>query len=364
MARFSPPGMLSDLTRDEDLQAWSDLVDGALDGVIARLVAAVGADNAQLVNPLRDPIADARPRVIPWLTPPQAVYDSNRLADARTIVDADRMRERQDEYSEWYTHRDPSGNVVAVDVTTELPEYWQFLADTLPRPDFVALYRRYVDAAVTEADLFPGGGPYDPFNPFNTDRGAMHMICGINNLNAALGLIWNATIWRLTGSQPSDVQDCGFAAPHHADPTVIAHFNRLAREGRYITLADPVGVYILGVDTSGWRTPDGSDPRALVEVVRGTPAVRVRVGPPASAFTLSEVTIGGEPIRGGAQVAECVVVGLKAMVGEAGAVRPTRGTSCGSPEPALAVTVAAVAAAAVEWTLTAVELSWRIGRRP
>ncbi|HET9767917.1 MAG TPA: hypothetical protein VFS60_13760, partial [Thermoanaerobaculia bacterium] len=257
--------MLSDLTRDDDLQAWSDLVDGALNGVIDELVARVGAENAQLVNPLRVPIADAQPRLIPWLTRPQLLYDSNRLRDARATAETVADRASQDEYSEWYTHYDrPGGNVLAVDITTELPEYWKFLSETLPRPDFVALYARYVGPAVTEADLFPGGGPYEPFNEFNTRRGAMHMICGINNLGAALGLIWSATIWRLAGSRPSDVQDCGFALSHHADPTVIAHFNRLAREGRLITLADPVGVYILGVDTTGWRTPDGSDPRRLV----------------------------------------------------------------------------------------------------
>jgi hypothetical protein len=332
--RFSPPGRLTDLTADADLQAWSDVVDGALDSAIASLVASVGAENAQLVNPLTRPIDDPRRRIIPWFTFAEDVWDFRRRTEARVHADDPANRRPasrgQNEYSEWFTHRDASGRVTAVDITTELPDYWNFLAGRLSRAAFTAIYRAWANPAATEADLFSGpGGLYNPLNPFNTTRGTMHMINNINNLPAALGLIWDATMWRFRGTAVVDVQDCGLGGPHHADPTVIAHFNRLAREGRFITLQDPVGIYILGVDTDGWKTPDASPPETLVRYVRGNPPVRARVAPPAgAAWTLSEVTIGGEPIRWGSQIAERTTVAVIASVGRPGEVRPTRGTEC------------------------------------
>jgi hypothetical protein len=354
MARFSTPGRLTDLTRDADLQGWSDAVDGKIQSAIANLTAAVGAANVQLVNPLRTPIANPQRRLIPWLTFPQRVYDFHPLAESRTMVESDVRRASRDEYSEWYTHVS-GGNVTAVDITTELPDYWEYLAAKLSHTEFADIYRRYVDPAATEAVLFPPrgdpGDAYDPMNAFNTERGAMHMICPINNLDAALGLIWDATIWRFSGSEPMDIQDCSGADSHHADPTVIAHFNRLAREGRFITLEDPVGIYILGIDLAGWKTPDGSDPQSLVRVERGNPPVRMRVQVPSGAFTLSDVTIGGEPIRSGAQVAERVTVAAIASVGAPGAIRPARGRPCGSVAAGDAVAGAAGTKIAISWTL-------------
>ncbi|HEY6138235.1 MAG TPA: hypothetical protein VI670_10775 [Thermoanaerobaculia bacterium] len=362
MARFSPPGRLTDLTTAAQLDGWSDIVNRGLDGAIASLTAAVGAPNVQLVNPLRTTIPNPQRRLIPWLTFPELVYDFNPLAAARRIVEGDTTRNSRDEYSEWFTHTS-GGNVVAVDITTELPEYWEYLATALTHAEFTDIYRRHANPAATEAALFPPAGRptdrYDPANRFNTTEGAMHMICSINNLGAALGLIWQAIIWRLSGSEPKDVQDCEPGGQHHADPTVIAHFNRMAREGRFITLEDPVGVYILGVDTAGWKTPDGSDPRSLITVTRGNPPVRLRVHVPSGAFTLSDVTIGGEPIRSGAQVAERVTVGIYASVGAAGAIRPTAGEPCRAvppPPPPPPMPMAAVES-------TEIAITWTLGRK-
>jgi hypothetical protein len=168
----------------------------------------------------------------------------------------------------------------------------------------------------------------------------MHMINDINTLPAAVGLIADATIWRRNGTEPVDIQLCGAMGSHHADPTVIAHFNRLAREERFITLADPVGVYIFDIDTMGWETPDGSDPRRLISFNRGRPPVRARVGvrrgcgcvpwrrPKPPRFKLSDVTICGERIVSGSQIAERTTVGVIAMVGPKGAIRPTGSRPC------------------------------------
>lgn len=343
MARFSPPGNLTDLTLDAHLQEWSDVVNDALNREINGLTARLGAANVQLVNPLTTPIANAEPRRVPWFTFPQDVWDHRPRAAARTFADHPDRRfpvPGQDEYSEWHTHRDADGNVVAVDITTELPDYWDFLSTRLTRPAFTGIYRQYVNAAVAEADLFPGGGPYNPQNRWNKEDGAMHMINRINTFPAALGLISDATIWRFNGAEPVDVQLCDVPRTHHADPAVVAHFNRMAREERFITLADPVGVYIFDIDTMGWETPDGSDPRRLITFNRGNPPVRARVGvrrgcgcfpwrrPRPPRFKLSDVTICGEPIVSGSQIAERTTVGVIAMVGPKGAIRPTVGQAC------------------------------------
>jgi hypothetical protein len=356
MPRFSPPGNLTDLTTDAHLQEWSDVINGALNGRINSLAGQIGAANVQLVNPLTTPIANARPRRIPWFTFPQDVWDHRPRADARTFADHPDRRipsPGQNEYSEWHTRRDDNGNVISVDVTTELPEYWDFLSTHLSHDAFVGIYRQYINSAVTEDDLFPGAGPYDPTNHWNKQDGAMHMINGINTLPDALGLIADATIWRFSGTEPVDVQLCDVPRTHHADPAVVAHFNRLAREERFITLADPVGIYIFDIDTMGWETPDGSDPRRLITFNRGNPPVRARVGvrrgcgcfpwrrPRPPRFKLSDVTICGEPIVSGSQIAERTTVGVIAMVGERGAIRPTIGQACTPVAFALAPSAAA-----------------------
>jgi hypothetical protein len=343
--RFSPPGHLTDLTRDADLQAWSDLVSTLLD---ARITA-----GGQLFNPITHPRPNLRKRRIPWLAIPQTVADHRSVEATRVQVDnpANRRNSRdgQNEYCEWFTKRAaPGGEVLQIDLTTELPEYFEFLATRLSRAELGNVYRQLYPAA-TDAQLFNPAGAYDPRNRWNSSDGAMHLIGDINDLDPnALGVIANALPWRFSAAgRVLDVQDCGLGV-FHADPTLVANINRMAREGRAITIADPIAISIIDVDTSGWKTPDGSDPRALLTFSRGTPPMHLRVAPPAGAsFGLSEVTIGGEPIRFGAQIAERTIVGVSMMVGPPGEFTFTSGITCGASAFDLAIAdVAALAAAA------------------
>lgn len=346
--RFSPPGNLTDLTRDADLQAWSDTISALLDARID--------PGGQLFNPITNPRPNLRPRRIPWLGIPQTVADHRSVEATRIQVDNPANRRNagdgQNEYCEWFTKRSaPGGDVLQVDVTTELPEYFGFLAQRLSRAEFGNVYRQLYPAA-TDAQLFTAGA-YNPLNRWNTSEGAMHLIGNINDLDPnALGVIAGALPWRFSASgRVIDVQDCGMGQ-FHADPTLVANINRMAREGRAITVADPLGIYIIDIDTSGWKTPDGSDPRALLTFSRGTPPMHLRVVPPAGApFRLSEVTIGGEPIRFGAQIAERTMVAITMMVGPPGEFRFTTGITCGAGTFELAmVDVVALAAVAVPET--------------
>jgi hypothetical protein len=337
MPMFSPPGRVNDLTRPADLQAWSNFLSGALDGSIP--------PGGQMFNPVTHPRADLVLRPIPWLAVPQTLWDHRPRDTARTLADDRNNRPDtpvgQNEYAEWFTGRDPADNeVVSVDLTTEFREYWTFLDGRLSQSELGDVYRQLYPAA-TDAELHPGG-VYDPDNPWNDTRGAMHLRGVINTLPAALGVIAGAVPWRFnTAGRVVDVQDCG-QGTFHADPSLAVNINRIAREGRAITLADPVGIYVLDVDTSGWRTPDGSDPRALLRFSRGTPPMHVRVTvPPGRAFRLCDVTIADERIRWGAQVAERVVVGTVLAVGPPGEFSFTSGQVCGGvaaplPAPAMA----------------------------
>lgn len=237
----------------------------------------------------------------------------------------------QNEYCEWFTRRSsPGGDVQQVDLTTELPEYFELLAQRLSRAELGNVYRQLYPAA-TDAQLFTSGA-YNPRNRWNSHDGAMHLIGDINDLDPnALGVIAGALPWRFSAAgRVLDVQDCGMGQ-FHADPTIVANINRMAREGRAITVGDPIGVYIIDVDTSGWKTPDGSDPRSLLTFSRGAPPMHLRVAPPpGAAFRLSEVTIGGEPIRFGAQIAERTIVGITMMVGPPGEFTFTTGITCGA----------------------------------
>jgi hypothetical protein len=80
-----------------------------------------------------------------------------------------------------------------------------------------------------------------------------------------------------------------------------------------ITLANPVGLYMDHIDLSGWEVPGGIDPHDCVTIVRGKPGIIERMVvevPPGSSHFVSDITIGGEPVRYGGQIAECITVKL------------------------------------------------------
>jgi hypothetical protein len=110
----------------------------------------------------------------------------------------------------------------------------------------------------------------------------------------------------------------------NSDPTIGSSVNALARLGAMITLPNPVGLYMDHIDLSGWSAPDASDVSEYVRIVRGRPGMieRLLVEVPAErGFTVSDLAIGGERIRYGGQIAECITVKL---VGSAAALGSTQ----------------------------------------
>jgi hypothetical protein len=67
------------------------------------------------------------------------------------------------------------------------------------------------------------------------------------------------------------------------------------------------------IDLSGWQAPDGKGVDDCVRIVRGTPEMIERLVvevPSGRGFCLGDITINGNPIHFGGQIAECITVKL------------------------------------------------------
>jgi hypothetical protein len=110
-----------------------------------------------------------------------------------------------------------------------------------------------------------------------------------------------------------------------SDPTIGSSVNELASLGFYITLRNPVGLYMSHIDLSGFAKPDGSpiDPEYW-QVLRGKEDFdlierAVFEVPVFEGFTVGDLTIGGVPIKHGGQIAEHITVNLVGLAAEPGA---------------------------------------------
>lgn len=254
----------------------------------------------------------------------------------------------QVEYCEWHVDREPlTGEILKITFTSEPPEYWTAMfgqsmnaagtfSDDIKFPGsperVLDLYRRLVSPNVQLDDLLvktefsvPGGGrykigDYNPYNPWNTAKGIVHLNAPPNTLPAEIQLGADATVlYGVNDVEPivqPDALICaaGYGGPNrNSDPTIGATVNALARLGAMVTLVNPVGLYMDHIDTSGWELPKGIAPPHCVNIVRGSPGhiERLVVEPPAdSGINLSDLMIGGEPLRSGGQIAECITVKL------------------------------------------------------
>jgi hypothetical protein len=266
----------------------------------------------------------------------------------------------QDEYCEWRVTRDGSGRITRVTFTSEPPEYWQALnGDTLadfnrePRyptvgdPDLLLeLYHEYVSPEVQYEDLICAEdlidysdpdepaviyakGTYNPYNRWNTTDGLMHLTQPANTLSAEIKLAAAATVLRTQGhDRPISDPDALIACARYgglnrsSDPTIGATVNELAALGFAITLRNPVGLYMDHLDVTGWAGPDGMpvDP-SWFRVLRGQAGLiehAVFEVPSRKGFTVSDITIGGEPIQVGGQLAEHITVKLVGIASQPG----------------------------------------------
>lgn len=329
MQKFDPPGFLNDFNLAQ-AQAWSDWISQQIDDAAAGLPQKYDYDapRPRFYNAVSSPSgAGVAEKDITWTAfPRQVSLDS--ATDLERWTAADGSRDLQDEYCEWSVSRANDGRITKVTFTCEGPEYWEFLAQSNPTA-VVALYNTHVSPQAVADHIFDVNGIYNPRNRWNstTTAGAMHLIQVNNTLSAEIELAAGASNVRApNGTVLTDAQQlikCGrYGAPErHSDPAIGAEVNALARADSDVTLANPVGIYFGGLSTVGWQTPDKSSASDYWKITRGTQEKGVRAVfevPSDRGFVVGDITINGQPIKFGAQIADFITMKLTGQVRNVG----------------------------------------------
>jgi hypothetical protein len=280
-------------------------------------------------------IPDSAPVPVPWngfprrldrwygVTPAASGARALANAAAEVVLEGQSGPYRvQDEYLEW--HVDRSGSAIKrITFTCEPPEYWSFMAEHDPAL-VVRLYNELLHRTdITWAILSDSNGAYNPWNEWNTRRGAVHLTHWANSLGAEMQLASDATLGfpaALKNPQATAEEMMGCAGVgginRSSDPTILKGVFDLARVGLSVALVDPIGLYLAPVNFDGLLDPDGKPAHdRCVRVVRasqdGQRILRLEVAPPADAgWTLDQCTLDGEPLRWGAQFARIMTVRL------------------------------------------------------
>jgi subtilisin family serine protease len=252
-----------------------------------------------------------------------------------------RMLRGQDEYCEWQVFRDSAKKIVRVVFTSEPPEYYDFLYDPgvpslkkFSRDLLVKLYQeRCGTKPIPLADLeitVGGVKRYDRGNKWNNDF-CVHLQQPQNTLLAQINIAARASVVRsdasgtlITNAKALNVCNSFGEDTRQSDPAIGDNVNKLARDNQFLTLQNPVGLYMMELDTTGWKTPDKTDAQTFWKVLKGKTStdkgknmiLRAEFAVPASKkYTVSDIEIGGVPIEFGSQIAEHVKMRLGASVG-------------------------------------------------
>jgi hypothetical protein len=168
----------------------------------------------------------------------------------------------------------------------------------------------------------------------------MHLTHPANNLFAEVFLAASATVRRsksgteLTASIPL-IQCAKYGdASRNSDPAIGAAVNGLARQGRHVTITNPVGLYMANFDGSG-LTINGQPAGGFFKVIRGTfpLALRAVYELPANlvsqGLTVSDVKINNKAIQFGGQLAERITMHIAGVASVATDIHDTPVAKCG-----------------------------------
>ena len=327
--RFDAPGLLQELSR-EALDTWSTMM--------ADHTAQFAFSFGRYFDPSSpDAPAETSPASIVWSASPARL--AFELTDPQRWAAADASRDEQDEYCEWRTERDDTGRLVSVEFSSEVPEYWDHIAENDPEL-LLALYREHVSPDVEKVDLFDDQGTYMRNNQWNnsTSAGIAHLCQQSNTLLAAIALAAQATVQRID-AQGRRVEDrrqlveCGqLGEPlRNSDPQIADIINDAVAAGSAVTLAVPLGLYLDRIQTTSFKTPDGTDPASFWTPLRGAEGhvVRARFQVPEQlGYTLADMTVDGRPLTFGTQVADKVRVRIDALIAPSSVPLTTK--PCGS----------------------------------
>jgi hypothetical protein len=370
ISQFSPPALVDDFGSAALLKNYSDHISADFDQSIAAVLSVLNKHHAgqcQFYNPITNGLSDPDtlasivwngfPRVFgPKHPGDKPNYKGAEPAPGNLPNNGGIQFRPQDEYLEWFVHRDQNKKIIAVDFTCEAYDYYEFLA-SVNKAAVVKLYQTYIDPGIQEKDLFTQG-QYNPWNSANLRMGAMHLTHPANALEAEIKLAADATVRRQNpaGQEPATAPDLIKCAQfgdggRNSDPKIGFEVNHLARAGFAITLTNPVGLYMVGFDDAGWQFADGTIASGFMKFTRGKPgkAIRGRFELPANlkaqGRTVSDIQIGGANIEFGGQIAEHITMGIEGAACRPGSLN-TKLVPCGEVVPEHAVAVAALAAKA------------------
>jgi hypothetical protein len=312
---FDTPASLRDAPAGSPFYtSWSNFIATRLSAVRA------GDNGGAFYDPTETDVNVAATKTLTWIGFPRDVLlpgNRDNKPAAYAFADSDvAFRDPQNEYFEWYVTRNRAGKITKLTFVTETPEYYQTLYNTDPNL-VLSLYQTLVSPAVTLADL-QSGTNYNKFNRWNTTDGIVHYIQNINTLAAALGLAQGSVTATPPFPDNFEARPGSGTALTAVDPRVGFDVHMLARKGLYITFRDPVGLYIIDWNDSGFTKPDGTPAGNYWRIVRGSPGMVMRLEyevPAAAGFVVGDIRIGGHLIEYGGQVAEHITVSTSGTAG-------------------------------------------------
>jgi hypothetical protein len=321
VTRFDTPGSLRDAPNGSALyDTWHRRVAGLLEKRTP------GSGSGEFFDPSQSGFRRRHAPTYAWAGFPRPHLVVNHRDDREAAFRAGEDRKAQHEYLEWHVTREnprsTRSTITKVTFVTETPEYWHALAETEPEI-VLRLYRELVDRRVKRRDLFDAQGRYLPENPWNTRRGIVHYIMSINGISPLINAEQDTPL-------PDGVHDNYDAMPLRFDkgtgqPLVTAADARfsldigvLERQGLSVTVREPVGLYMIDWDDTGWTKPDGSPVGSYWRIVRGKPGAALRLEyevPEREGFAVGDIRIGGRPVRYGGQLAEHITVMAGGLAG-------------------------------------------------
>ncbi|MCW3109304.1 MAG: hypothetical protein JWQ09_3810 [Segetibacter sp.] len=315
LKRFDTPAFLKDVPNGSPFyNKWSTF--------ISKLMGAAtkGDGGGVFYNPTKTDINTTAEKFMTWMGFSRELLlnaaSSNDRTTAFIAADADvTQRNPQIEYFEWKVERS-NGKITKVTFVTESAEYYEQLW-AVDRAAVVNLYRKLVNPAVVEADLHTKG-VYNKFNKWNTTHGIVHYIHSANSFFDAIGLSKDAVTSDPPFSDNYEARPALFNRPTSADTIISFDIHMLIRKGLYISLKNPIGLYIAGWENSGITHPDGAPAGNYWRIVRGVPGMVLRLEyevPASLGFVVGDLKIGGRSIEYGGQLAEHITVSLASTIG-------------------------------------------------
>jgi hypothetical protein len=205
-------------------------------------------------------------------------------------------RDVMDEYLEWSTNVDSNDKIQYVVFTCEGFEYFSFLGSNAP-DTLVDLYKKanpdFADQ-IKKEDLFNKHGNYEPYNKWNgvicktpehpedglttVNPGCIMHLAQVNNtLGAEIDIAAQATVLRKNPSgklitDQTTLCNCSkYGNPdRNSDPKIGIGINNLAQHGNFISIADPVAIYMLGFNTANFQLDVDGTGQDLQPIPDGT----------------------------------------------------------------------------------------------